>query len=58
MSEGWGKVVRQKIVIFVADTYFGMREDLAGQLENWNTWKMDDTGTKVDLYSEKFLRGP
>ena len=30
-----------------------MRVDLAGQLENWTTYKMDDIGTKVDLYSEK-----
>ena len=48
----------KRLQFLIADTYFGMREDLAGQLENQNTWKMDDIGTKVDLYSEKFLPGP
>ena len=34
----------------VADTYFGIREELVGQLDPQNPWNMEDLFTKVDLF--------
>ena len=34
----------------VADTYFGMREELAGQLEICAAWRQQDFIAKVDLF--------